>query len=87
MNLFILFHSTRYNPNLVLLPKSAGHLFYQPSRSFFLFCIYGRDPVVRVILAGNVLIPCMLSSQLRLTYCHVKMCSQNNSKVAAFAFV
>ena len=41
-------------------------------RSVFLFCIYGRDPVVHskcsiVILAGNVLIPCLLTSQQRLT--------------------
>ena len=65
MNLFILFHpSTRYSPetNLELLPKPAG-------RSF---CCQRRDPVVRsrcsiAILAGNILIPCLLASQQRLT--------------------
>ena len=40
---------------LVRLPEK------QPSRSVVLFCIYGRDPVIRskcciAILAGNVLI-------------------------------
>ena len=68
MNVFVLFHpSTRYSPNtnLGLLPKPAG----RPSHSVFFSCIYGRDPDVRskcsiAVLAGNVLIPCLLASQL-----------------------
>jgi hypothetical protein len=89
INLFILFHpSTRHNnknpdTNLGLLPKPTGHSFYRPSRSAFLFCIYGHDSVVRskcsiAILAGNVIFPCLLASQLRLIYSHVKKYSQNN---------
>ena len=79
MILFILFHPyTRYSPdtNQRLLPKPAG--------SFYRFGCQGRDPVVRskcsiVILAGSILIPCLLASQLWQTYSIVKQCSQNNN--------
>ena len=78
MNVFILFHpSTRYSPDINL-----GLLEMRPSRSVLLFCI--QSFVLNV--AGNVLIPCLIASQLRLIYSHVKKCSQNNSKVVAFAF-
>ena len=64
MNLFILFHpSTRYSSdtNLELLPKPAVNSFYR-------FGCQRGDPVVQskcsiAILAGNVLVPCLLASQ------------------------
>jgi hypothetical protein len=91
MNVFILFHpSTIYSSdtNLRLLAKPAGRLFFR-------FGCQRRDSVLNLfvlyldVTQSFVLLSMFLlvAGQLRLIYSHVKRCSQNNSKVAAFAFV
>ena len=87
IHLLIIFHpSTRYSPdtNLGLLPKPAD-------RSSYRVGCQRRDPVVCskcsiAILAGNVFLPCLQACQLWLT-CHIKKCSQNNSKVSKFTYI